>query len=93
MDGTALIERSFSRLDRRTSDQDIQAMVLIVTDNGALARSLEMVCDFLGLAVETVRGAKPWAAAHYFLAPIRRDRVYTSCAISTARFRAKPSRA
>ena len=54
MDGTALIERSFSRLDRRTSDQDIQAMVLIVTDNGALARSLEMVCDFLGLAVETL---------------------------------------
>ena len=40
-----------------------------------------------------VRGAKPWAAAHYFLAAIRRDRVYTSCAIATARFRAKPSRA
>ena len=40
-----------------------------------------------------VRGAKPWAAAHYFLAAIRCDRVYTSCAIATARFRAKPSRA
>jgi CheY-like chemotaxis protein len=52
MDGTALIERSFSRLDRRIPEQDIQALVLIVTDNGPLARSLEMVCDFLGLAVE-----------------------------------------
>lgn len=54
MDGTAQIERSFSRLDRRMSDQDIQALVLIVTDNGTLAQSLEMVCDFLGLAVETM---------------------------------------
>ena len=45
------------------------------------------------LAELEVRGAKPWAAAHYFLAAIRRDRVYTSCAIATARFRAKPSRA
>ncbi len=54
MDGTAQIERSFSRLDRRMSDQDIQALVLIVTDNGTLAQSLEMVCDFLGLAVETL---------------------------------------
>ncbi len=54
MDGTALLERTYSSLDRRMSDQDIQALVLIVTDNGTLARSLEMVCDFLGLAVEVL---------------------------------------
>ena len=49
--------------------------------------------NFKAFAMNRVRGAKPWAAAHYFLAAIRRDRVYTSCAIATARFRAKPSRA
>lgn len=52
MDGTALIERSYSRLDQRISDHDVQALVLIVMDNRGLAQSLEMVCDFLGLAVE-----------------------------------------
>ena len=64
---------------------------------GALRLSHKCGTTFLrvinGMTGNPVRGAKPWAAAHYFLAAIRRDRVYTSCAIATARFRAKPSRA
>lgn len=44
-------------------------------------------------AAISVRGAKLWAAPHFFLVPIRRRGFFALCAAATNPFRAKPSRA
>ena len=40
---------------------------------------------------DKVRGAKPWAARHFFLASIRRRGFFASCAAAARPFRAEPS--
>jgi hypothetical protein len=49
--------------------------------------------QFNALLERIVRGAKLWAAPHFFLAPIRRHGFLALCAAAVHPFRPKPSRA
>jgi hypothetical protein len=53
MDGLAVFDRTIN-MSQAMVRRDAQAVVMIVTDNRFLARSVETVCDFLGLGVEVV---------------------------------------
>ncbi|MGE0223320.1 MAG: hypothetical protein AB7F35_04725 [Acetobacteraceae bacterium] len=53
MDGLATFDGTIN-LAQSTVQRDVESLVLLVTDDHMLARSVEAVCDFLDLTVEVV---------------------------------------
>src|SRR5271166_4345850 len=49
--------------------------------------------DYLVVDIGSVRGAKPWAAPHFFLAPARLGAILCGCAAAIQPLRSEPSRA
>ncbi len=66
------------------------------TSTGPFGRTVLPIDDalqFIAHEDHLVRGAKLWAASHFFLVPIRRHGFFASCAAAAHPFRPKPCRA